>query len=413
MATTLKSYRSEQCQGVSFWVPDRYKNLVGVGSGSYGNVCKATDAEDNEDVAIKRIGWTHNNVVGKDYWIKLLREIRLMVHFHQHENLLFLKEIIMPPSKDYDAVCLVSKFMKTDLNTLLAKCPSYFNAANIFSTMYAMLNGLFAMHSATVMHRDLKPSNILVDGDGTVRLADFGLGRDAPDQGAELTNYVVTRWYRAPEILLGERYSMVVDIWSLGCVFAELLAAGGGNTTQRILFPSRSSSTTRTGTKEHINMILDITGHEPTKNDSWMTQVLPKEFLRKQAARSPANLAARFPQASPESLDLLCKMLTWDPNQRPSARMCFRHEYWGEYAWSEGNEDDPWPPFDGTFSKHCTGEEEARRMVNLEITRFHPEWSQVPGVDISRNVSLRTAAEGSIEEDFYGESDVTASMEGF
>ena len=269
------------------------------------------------------------------------------------------------------------------------------------------------MHSANVMHRDLKPANILVDATGDVRLADFGLGRE---EGGIHSDYVVTRWYRAPEILLSEKYGMAIDIWSLGCVFAELLATESGATAStRTLFPSSTSSITRTGAKEHINLILDITGHTPGENDAWVTKTQPKLFLRAQKPRAPADLSARYPKASPEAISLLREMLSWDPNARPSARECLRRPYWGEYGWSEGDEDEPWPTFDGSFAQHCVSEEEARRLVNLEITRFHPEWTQVPGVEISTKVCLRTACEGAINEDFYGESDLSmgASQEEF
>ena len=268
------------------------------------------------------------------------------------------------------------------------------------------------MHSAGVMHRDLKPSNILIDGDGTVRLADFGLGRDAPDENAELTNYVVTRWYRAPEILLGERYTMVVDIWSLGCVFAELLSVGSGATgNQRILFPSRNYGVAGQGTKEHISMILAVCGHTCGENDSWVTQAKPKEFLRKQPNTEPLDLRKKYPSASDTGLDLLKKLLAWNPNDRPSAQEAFRHPYWESYAWTADDEDQPWPTFDGSFSQAVTSEQEARRLVNLEITRFHPEFASVEGVEVSNKVCLRTTAEGqSFEDDaMYGESDMSAS----
>ena len=234
------------------------------------------------------------------------------------------------------------------------------------------------MHSANVMHRDLKPANILVDGDGSVRLADFGLARE---EGGSHSDYVVTRWYRAPEVMMKEQYGMVIDIWSLGCVFAELLSTESGK--RQVLFPSTISSTTTAGARDHINLILDITGHTPGENDAWITNAQAKLFLRAQKPRAPADLSARYPKASPEAISLLREMLSWDPNARPSARECFRAPYWGEFRWSDGEEDEPWPTFDGSFVQHCVSEEEARRLVNFDITRFHPEWAQVPGVEIS------------------------------
>ncbi|KAJ9451263.1 Extracellular signal-regulated kinase 1 [Diplonema papillatum] len=315
-----------------------------------------------------------------------------MVHFDGHENLLNLKTLVMPSCADYDALYLVSKFMKTELNTLLYKCPAHFSPENTFSMLYSMLCGLFAMHSADVMHRDLKPSNILVDSDGTVKLADFGLSRDNPQTvNDELTNYVVTRWYRAPEVLIQDRYDGAVDVWSLGCIFAEMLAAGGGEEDRRkqTLFPSRSQGWE--GTQEQINLVLDFVGHQMGEQHSWISVDVPRNWLRQQAERPPCNIEARFPRAAPAARDLLASMLIWDPHRRPSVRMLLRHAFFGEYAWAEGSEDESFPQFDGSFSAKLKNVNDARRLANREITRFHPEFVNMRGVDIMRDVPLTTA----------------------
>ena len=128
---------------------------------------------------------------------------------------------------------------------------------------------------------------------------------------------------------------MVIDIWSLGCVFAELLSTESGKRQCFVsLLPFHPPR--RTGARDHINLILDITGHTPGENDAWITNAQAKLFLRAQKPRAPADLSARYPKASPEAISLLREMLSWDPNARPSARECFRAPYWGEFRWSDG-----------------------------------------------------------------------------
>eukprot|EP01059_Diplonema_ambulator_P000215 TRINITY_DN10181_c0_g1_i2.p1 TRINITY_DN10181_c0_g1~~TRINITY_DN10181_c0_g1_i2.p1 ORF type:complete len:417 (+),score=95.53 TRINITY_DN10181_c0_g1_i2:115-1365(+) len=398
--------------GEQFTVPTYYSDLAPIASGSYGHVCRTYDTRNKCYMAIKKVKWNPHSEAGVDYCKRILREIRLMIHFHMHDNLLNLADLVMPTTATYDAIYLVSQYIKTDLHTLLAKCPKHFSDENCLSMIYSMLSGLFAMHSAGVMHRDLKPSNIL-DSDGTVKLADFGLGRDVPQTpGDELTNYVVTRWYRAPEVLLGERYGKVVDVWSLGCIMAEMLAAGHGvaSRNEQILFPSRwQQRGAGQGTKEQINMLLDFLGHTPGVSDSWVTAKVPREWLRKQPARKGVDLQERYPKATPEALSLLKDMLTWSPNERPSVQQCLRHEYLGEYAWSDGNEDEVWPKFDGSFALKCKTEHDACLLANLELTRFHPEFAGIQGVEIMEDVSLKTSTETGDTEDMYVDSDQSIS----
>eukprot|EP00755_Sulcionema_specki_P039448 Sspe_Gene.24385::Locus_9656_Transcript_1_1_Confidence_1.000_Length_590::g.24385::m.24385 len=155
----------------------------------------------------------------------------------------------------------------------------------------------------------------------------------------------------------------------------------------RRLFQGRSYG--QKPTQEQLNLILDFVGHDPTGND-WVTTRNPKEWLRKQPARPPQDLRRLFPTASAAALDILRKMLSFNPNERASAGECLQHHYFGEYAWGEHDADEPYPLFDGSFTKKCTTSDEARKLVNLEITSYHPEFEKYPGVELPDDVSRAT-----------------------
>ena len=391
----MTHYVTTTLAGAEFTVPDYYTKLEIIGRGSYGCVARAVDSRNGSMWALKKVQWEHRPEYRLDYWRKLMREIRLMVHFDRHENMLNLKDIIRPQDAKYQELYLVSKYCETDLYKLMRSNPEYFVSNHILSIMYSLMCGLYALHTAKVMHRDLKPSNILIESGGGVKLADFGLGRDIPQGGDELTNYVVTRWYRAPEVLLGERYGASIDVWSLGCIFAEMLK-GTRPLRNRALFPSTNQGSQ--GTKEQILMIINCIGFIPPEDADWVTSKLPKEWLLKQPATPPSDLKSQLPEASDAAMDLLCKMLAWNPSDRTEIRYLLRHDYLDVYAWVEGDEDGEWPVFDGSFSKRITGEAECRKLCNLEISRFNPEFSATPGVEIMTDQRLCTAVPDGFAE---------------
>lgn len=176
---------------------------------------------------------------------------------------------------------------------------------------------MYYIHSANLVHRDVKPSNILINSNCKIKLADFGLIRSIKEQSIEshkVTEYVATRWYRAPEILFGSNvYNKKVDIWSCGCVLGELLM-------ERVMFPGKST----------INQIEIITNYigKPSNNDINQLSLEVSTNIIKQIKSKKKNLINKaFKNHDPLAVDLLKKCLTWDHTKRLSALECMQHPY--------------------------------------------------------------------------------------
>ena len=219
----------------TFVVDKRYTMIRTIGSGAYGVVISASDVHSQDNVAIKMVPKAFSDEIDAK---RILREIKLLKHF-QHENIVSLLDM-MPPNvkaaEDFKDVYLVTNLMETDLHRIIySKQKLSVDHAQYF--IYQVLRGLKYIHSCRVLHRDLKPSNLLVNSNCDLKICDFGLARgiyndpqEPSGMGASnkgtllLTEYVVTRWYRAPEIMLAcHEYSYPIDVWSVGCIFAELI----------------------------------------------------------------------------------------------------------------------------------------------------------------------------------------------
>ncbi|KAM1202741.1 hypothetical protein ACFX2J_018649 [Malus domestica] len=190
-----------------------------VGRGAYGIVCCATNSETKEEVAVKKIGNAF------DYRIdakKTLREIELLCHM-DHDNVIKIKDIIRPADREkFNDIYIVYELMDTDLNQIINSSQALIDDHCQYF-LYQLLQGLKYIHSANVLHRDLKPSNLLLSANCDLKICDFGLARTTSETDF-MTEYVVTRWYRAPELLLNcSEYTGAIDIWSLGCIVMEIL----------------------------------------------------------------------------------------------------------------------------------------------------------------------------------------------
>ncbi|CAJ1051644.1 mitogen-activated protein kinase 14A isoform X2 [Xyrichtys novacula] len=248
-------------------VPERYQNLSPVGSGAYGSVCSAYDVKTGLKVAVKKLSRPFQSIIHAK---RTYRELRLLKHM-KHENVIGLLDVFTPATslEEFNDVYLVTHLMGADLNNIV-KCQKLTDD-HVQFLIYQILRGLKYIHSADIIHRDLKPSNLAVNEDCELKILDFGLARHTDD---EMTGYVATRWYRAPEIMLNwMHYNMTVDIWSVGCIMAELL-------TGRTLFP---------GT-DHINQlqqIMRLTGTPPASLISRM----PSHEVRHVSSAYPRALA--------------------------------------------------------------------------------------------------------------------------
>lgn len=212
MSSTQEEFVRTQIFGTVFEITSRYTNLSPIGMGAFGLVCAATDTLTGQQVAIKKIMKPFSTpVLAK----RTYRELKLLKHL-RHENLICLEDIFLSPLED---IYFVTELLGTDLHRLLQTRPLESQFVQYF--FYQIMRGLKYVHSAGVIHRDLKPSNILINENCDLKICDFGLARI---QDPQMTGYVSTRYYRAPEIMLTwQKYNVEVDIWSAGCILAEMI----------------------------------------------------------------------------------------------------------------------------------------------------------------------------------------------
>jgi serine/threonine protein kinase len=310
-----------QVNGHTFTVSDRYdfSNSKILGRGTYGVVATALDTHSNRTIAIKRI-----RPFANDDWDArhTLREIRLLRVLGPHPNIISLYNLSSHEEKA--ELYMMMELMDCDLHRVI-QSKQVLTPKHIRCFLKQILEGIRAMHEVGVFHRDLKPGNILVSKDCQVRITDFGLARfmdEATRQGTNklnpMTEYVVTRWYRAPELLLspGGTYDEAIDLWSIGCIFAELLR-------RRPLFPGKSHA-------HQVQLIFELLGYDP-ENLGFTVTVEAARYLDKRSM-SFSNNATTLRQAvgaetPDDAIDLLEQLLTVNPNYRCSAQIALQGKF--------------------------------------------------------------------------------------
>lgn len=349
-----------------FVVPKKYVIKKKLGQGAYGCVAGGVDEEVGKQVAIKKVRNAFDDTTDAK---RILRELRLMRSL-SHPCVLGLYDLIRPSSLEhFNDVYIVTTRMDQDLQSIVfSKTP--LNDDQTQWILYQCFAGLKYLHSAGVVHRDLKPANLLIDLESCeVKICDFGLSRiieeadpdDPNGEGAEgQTLYVVTRWYRAPEVLLGyTHYDSRIDLWSLGCIMGELLyrrpLLNGDNFVNQL---------------EKINDFLGT----PSEDDIWyvtnekarnfMMNVLPK--------RTGADMSAKFPGATPEAIDLIKKLLAVDPRKRLDTDGALAHPYFAAVREAEDYEQTAGFTVDTDDIEALElTESNLKRMMFQEIMQFH------------------------------------------
>ncbi|GBM88583.1 Mitogen-activated protein kinase 14 [Araneus ventricosus] len=336
-------------------VPERYQNLAPVGSGAYGQVCSALDTIRNFKVAIKKLARPFQSAIHAK---RTYRELRLLKHMN-HENVIGLLDVFTPSTTldDFQDVYLVTHLMGADLNNIIKT--QRLSNDHVQFLVYQILRGLKYIHSAGIIHRDLKPSNIAVNEDCELKILDFGLARHAE---VEMTGYVATRWYRAPEIMLNwMHYNQTVDIWSVGCIMAELL-------TSKTLFP---------GT-DHIDQLTRIMFLCGKPDEEFLEKINSEEarnYIRSLPAITKKNFKDVFSGAHPDAIDLLERMLELDADKRPTATEALAHPYLAQYA--DPSDEPIAEPYDESFEDKELSVEEWRRLTHKEVNMFEPKIRQI------------------------------------
>ncbi|XP_025110693.1 serine/threonine-protein kinase ICK-like [Pomacea canaliculata] len=282
---------------------NRYQIMKQLGDGTYGSVLLATMVETGEKVAIKKMKKKYYS------WDECLnlREVKSLRKL-SHPNIVKLKEVI----RENDMLYFVFEYMRENLYQMMKDRDKLLPESVVRNVIYQVLQGLTFMHKHGFFHRDLKPENLLCNGTEMVKLADFGLARETRSR-PPYTDYVSTRWYRAPEVLLrSTNYSSPIDIWAVGCIMAELY-------TLRPLFPGSSEI-------DEIFKICSVLG-TPKKEDWEEGYRLAASMNFRWPQCVPANLRALIPNASQEGIQVIRDMLAWNPHKRPTSTQCLRYPF--------------------------------------------------------------------------------------
>ncbi|CAD8137187.1 unnamed protein product [Paramecium octaurelia] len=372
---------SQLPKNFSDWqVGDDYEIIKQIGSGSYGQVVEAMQKSTNKKVAIKRLTAIFDDEIDCK---RILREICILREL-KHQNLIQIIEILEPQDpKSFDTIYVVMEYAQSDLKKLF-KSPIHLQFLHIQTIVYNICVGLKYLHSAKVLHRDLKPANVLLNEDCTVKICDFGLARsvqgiDATDQALEeelarqqeepkkkdekkgprmlqkqnklnakavkreLTGHVVTRWYRAPEVILLEKdYTAAIDVWSVGCIFAELLNMMKENAPTFLdraplfpgtscfpLSPERSAIAKKGGfpysNTDQLTVIFSVLGTPGEKDMDFVTDKKAIEYLKSFPKKPKVAFVEIFPGAPPEALDFLDKCLQFSPKIRITLDQAIEH----------------------------------------------------------------------------------------
>lgn len=289
-------------------VMHKYKLLGKKGEGTFSEVLKAQDIKSNKLVAIKCMK-NHFDSVEQ---VNRLREIQALRRLSPHANVIKLHEVLYDRSTG--RLALVFELMEMNIYELIRGRRQYLAEDKILHYMYQLMKGIDHMHRNGIFHRDIKPENILILNDA-LKLADFGSCRGIYSK-QPFTEYISTRWYRAPECLLTDGYyNFKMDIWGVGCVFFEVMSLYP-------LFPGNNEL-------DQIHKIHNIMGTPPAELLNRLKQHgthMDFDFPVKQGT----GITKLLPHASPEALDLMMKLLTYNPDDRPSAKQALRHPYFKE-----------------------------------------------------------------------------------
>ncbi|KAM8823642.1 serine/threonine-protein kinase MAK isoform 2-T8 [Spinachia spinachia] len=282
---------------------NRYTTLKQLGDGTYGSVLMGRSNESGELVAIKRMKRKFYS------WEECmnLREVKSLKKLN-HANVVKLKEVI----RENDHLYFVFEYMKENLYQLMKDRKRLFPESVIRNIGFQILQGLSFIHKHGFFHRDMKPENLLCMGPELVKIADFGLAREIRSK-PPYTDYVSTRWYRAPEVLLrSATYSSPIDLWAVGCIMAELY-------TLRPLFPGNSEV-------DEIFKICQVLG--TVKKTDWSEgHQLASAMNFRFPQCVPTHLKTLIPNASNEAVALMRDLLQWDPKKRPTAVQTLRYPY--------------------------------------------------------------------------------------
>jgi len=357
-------------KGEKFKLWEYYRPIEHIGTGAYAMVIEAEDTRFNgRRVAIKK---NMNVFAALTDAKRILREIKLLMLF-DHDDVIRLVDVVPPDESEQDSfsdVYLVMPRMETTLKEIIKSDQKLENRHFLFF-IYQILRGLKYIHSAGIVHRDLKPENILVNGKNcNIKIADFGLARGVSD-GCNLTEYVITRWYRAPEVMVcAKQYDREVDVWSVGCIFAELLL-------RRELFPGNNHF-------EQLSLIFSILGTPSQHELEWITSEDAKDWVNHLKFQNGHDLRKIFKNGEPEAIDLIQQMLQINPARRIKVEQALSHPYFAKlhhpsservidthefHKHTQSNFND--------IQQECNSIFGVRHLMYQTLVNFDPSWRRI------------------------------------
>ena len=345
--------------GIPFIINKKYQLIKKLGQGAYGVVVSCKDTSNNQTVAMKKVQNAFDDLIDAK---RIVREIRLL-HFLNHPCIVKLIDIEKPEDlSNFNDIYFSTEFMDTDLHRIIySKQPLSDDHFQYF--IYQIIAGLNYLHSANVLHRDLKPANILVNKACEIKICDFGLGRGMPEGEGEnedgnLTEYVTTRWYRAPEVILcPSQYSKAMDVWSVGCIFAELLG-------RNALFQGENYL-------DQIKKIISVLGSPNDKEIDYIVSPEARKFIADIPKKIKIPFSQIYPKANPVGLDLLEKMLDFNPKTRITIKECLEHPYFKEIR-DQKLETTALHNFDWSFDKCPLNKQNLQKLIYEQSLYFHP-----------------------------------------
>ncbi|RCV16520.1 hypothetical protein SEVIR_3G147400v4 [Setaria viridis] len=340
---------------------NRYKIQEIIGKGSYGVVCSAIDQHTGEKVAIKKIQNIFEHLSDA---ARILREIKLL-RLLRHPDIVEIKHVMLPPSRrDFRDIYVVFELMDTDLHQVIKANDDLTKEHHQFF-LYQMLRALKYIHTANVYHRDLKPKNILANANCKLKICDFGLARVAFNDSPTTvfwTDYVATRWYRAPELCgsFFTKYSPAIDMWSIGCIFAEIL-------TGKPLFPGKN-------VVHQLDLMTDLLGTPSADTVSQIRNEKARRYLSSMRKKQPIPFSEKFPNADPSALKLLQRLLAFDPKDRPTAEEALADPYFKGIAKVEREPScQPISKMEFEFERRKFTKEDVKELIFQEILEYHPQ----------------------------------------
>lgn len=355
-------WHSFKIQNCDFLVDKRYTPIKLIGRGAYGVVISGWDSVTGKKIAIKKIPRAFDDLVDAR---RILREVKLLRHF-KHDNIIGLRDLSGPPAdgESFEDIYMILDFMETDLHKIIYS-KNELTDEHIQYFIYQILRGLKFIHSSNVIHRDLKPSNLLLNSNCDLRICDFGLARGVrEEEDYELTEYVVTRWYRAPEVMCScQEYDHKIDVWSVGCIMAELHG-------RKPLFPGDDYI-------KQMNLIFGVLG-TPSKPDmGFISNDKALEYIKGLEKKPKIPFSKLYPEANPLAIDLMDKMLAFDPRKRISVDEALKHPYLAGLH-NPKKEYDCKTMFDFEFEKIEMTKQTLQDFMWEEIYNYRPE-QRTPG----------------------------------